>query len=354
MIKKDYYEALGVERNADAVALKKAYRNMALKHHPDRNPGDHQSEERFKEASEAYEVLSDPEKRRIYDTYGHQGLEGTGFSGFSGVDDIFSSFGDIFEEFFSGFGGTHSGRRSAHRPSRGRDMMHNVVVTFEEAAFGTQKSVKIEKESKCETCEGQGVERGTSKSACAACGGTGKLSHRQGFFVIQSACAKCAGSGVVITHPCKKCKGSGRVLKEKDLNVKIPAGVEDGMRLILRGEGEMGRNGGSPGDMYVVVAVKPHEEFVRHENNIYYKLEIGLVEAALGIELEVPTLYGEAKIAIPAGIQFGDTLKLKGKGVPDVRGGKMGDQIIEVHVKTPKKLTKKQKELLEEFSKESK
>lgn len=357
MIKKDYYEVLGLSRTADASDIKKAYRQMAMKYHPDRNPGDHTAEESFKEASEAYEVLSDPEKRQIFDRFGHQGLEGRGFHGFSGTSDIFSSFGDIFEEFFGGFGDMGLGfgaRKGARRARSGADLRHDITISFEEAAFGVEKEVTITKDARCEQCEGTGVATGSGREVCRACNGTGQISHRQGFFMIQTACAKCRGEGSIIKDPCKSCHGLGKSRKSKKLSVKIPAGVEDGMRLILRGEGEMGTHGGSPGDMYVFITVQAHKEFWRDTNDIHSKLEIGMASAALGVEVAVATLYGAEKIGIPAGTQSGDHLKMKGKGVPDVRNGKKGDHIIEVKVVTPKKLSKKQKQLLEEFIKESK
>lgn len=354
MIKKDYYEVLGVSKSAENGEIKRAYRKLALQFHPDRNPGNHEAEELFKEASEAYEVLSDPQKRQIYDNYGHQGLEGTGFSGFGGMDDIFSSFGDIFEEFFGGFGDFGFGsRRGRTRAKMGSDLREDISVSFEESVFGTEKEVNVKKAALCDECSGSGSEPGTGKQTCATCEGSGQIHHRQGFFMIQTSCAKCGGTGAIITNPCKECRGRGRVLKEKKLKVKIPAGVEDGMRLILRGEGEMGSAGGPPGDMYVFLHVKPHKQFVRHRNDVYYKLDVGFPEAALGVEVEVPTLYGPEKISIPSGIQSGDTVKIKNKGIPDVHSGKKGHQIVEVRVVTPKKLNRKQKKLLEEFIKEN-
>ncbi len=355
MIKKDYYEVLQIQRGAEVVEVKKAYRRMAMEYHPDRNPGDKEAEELFKEASEAYEVLSDPQKRQIYDQYGHQGLEGTGFSGFSGVNDIFSSFGDIFEDFFGGFGDVgfgfgHGGRK---RPVRGGDLRHSLTIEFEEAVFGVQKEIDIRKDVNCETCEGTGLEPGTSRSTCQMCGGTGQISHRQGFFMIQSACAHCQGQGSTVSHPCKACRGHGRVQKNKKLQVKVPAGVEDGMRLVLRAEGQMGASGGPPGDMYVFIKVKDHKIFSRNATDIHYGLDVSFPEAALGVEVEVPTLYGDEKVSVPSGVQSGDQLRLKGRGVPDVRGGKQGHQIITVRVVTPKKLSRKQKKLLEELMKES-
>jgi len=356
MIKKDYYEVLSISKDADGIVIKKAYRQMAMKYHPDRNQGDIEAEERFKEASEAYEVLSDPQKRNIYDQYGHQGLEGTGFSGFGGMDDIFSSFGDIFEEFFGGMGssGFGFGRRSGTRARKGRDLARNLTVSFEEAVFGTKKEITIEREGLCKECDGQGVEKGTSRESCGYCNGTGKISHRQGFFMIQSSCAQCGGTGSIITNPCKKCRGKGRKYEEKKLSVKVPEGVDNGMHLILRGEGEAGYNSGPPGDAYVNISIMPHEFFQRHGNDIYYKLDITFPEAALGVEVKVPTMYGDEKIKVPSGTQMGDKLQLKGKGVKDVHSGKKGSQIVVVDIKTPTKLSKKQKKLLEDFLKETK
>lgn len=356
MIKKDYYEVLGISRGANSADIKKAYRECALKYHPDRNPGDHTAEERFKEASEAYEVLNDPQKRQIYDNYGHQGLEGTGFSGFGGVEDIFSSFGDLFDEFFGGFGGQGFGfgRRGGTRSRKGRDLRHDVRIKFEDVVTGAQKEITITKSVRCEACGGSGCQPGKSRVTCSACGGHGQVGHRQGFFVIQTACAKCAGTGSVITDPCKECKGRGHVVREKNLSVKIPAGIDNDTHLVLRGEGEVGSNGGPPGDLYVVLTVDPHKEFVREGNDVHYALEIGLAEAALGIDVLVPTLYGKEKVSVPAGTQSGDVVKLKGMGLPDVRSGKKGSQLISVKVVTPRHLSKKQKKLLEEFLKEGK
>lgn len=352
MIKKDYYEVLEVSKTATGDEIKKAYRAAAMKFHPDRNPGDHTAEDKFKEASEAYEVLSDASKRQLYDQYGHQGLSGAGFTGFSGVDDIFSSFGDLFEDFF-GFGTSH-GRRGGARPHQGADLRFDVKISFEESAFGTSKEIKFRKHDACESCKGSGVEAGHHRERCTSCGGSGQVAMRQGFFMLQTTCAKCGGRGEMNAYPCKSCKGSGKKVVEKKLNVKIPAGVENGMRLILRGEGEAGENGGPHGDLYVFIAVERHKEFVRKADDVYYRLDVGFPEAALGVELQVPTLYGAEKIELPAGIQTGENVKIKGKGFPDVRSGKKGNQIVEIFVTTPKKLSKKQKQLLEEFIKEGK
>ncbi len=277
MIKRDYYEVLGVRRDAGDDDIKKAYRQMALKYHPDRNSEDPHAEERFKEASEAYEVLSDPERRHIYDTYGHQGLAGAGFQGFSGMDDIFASFGDIFEEFFGGglgFGGRSHPRR---RGRAGGDLRHEIKVTFEESAKGVEKEISVTKQTVCETCKGSGQKPGTERKACRQCEGHGQVTHRQGFFILQTTCPVCHGEGSVIEESCPECKGRGRVQKKKKLSVKVPPGIEDGMSLVLRSEGEAGANGGPAGDLYVTVSVEPHDFFERNGDNVVFRLDITFV-----------------------------------------------------------------------------
>lgn len=353
MTKRDYYEILGVSKSADAAEIKKAYRQAALKYHPDRNEGDKESENKFKEASEAYEVLSDANKRQLYDSYGHAGLEGAGFRGFSGMNDIFSSFGSVFEEFFGGqgFSGFDMGfgGRGRSRARGGADLRHDITITFEESAFGTEKKVHVTKQDVCDACKGSGAAPGTSKEKCHVCHGSGHVSHSQGFFIMQSACPKCHGAGEVISKPCTECRGHGRVRRSKEIDVKVPAGVENGMRLILRGEGEAGENGGPAGDLYVVVSVKEHDLFVRDGDNVHMKLPISFPQAALGTKLTVPTLYGNEEIEIPLGSETGENIRLKGKGFMNVHSKKKGDQFVQIFVKTPKKLSKKQKELLEEF-----
>ncbi len=352
--KRDYYEILGLNKSADASEIKKAYRQAALKFHPDRNEGDKEAEEKFKEASEAYEVLSDTQKRQLYDSYGHAGLEGAGFRGFSGMDDIFSSFGSIFEEFFGGqsFGGFDMGFGGGRKRSRARsgsDLRHDIAITFEESAFGVEKDVSLTKQDVCDLCKGSGAAAGAGREQCHVCHGSGHVAHSQGFFIMQTTCPKCHGAGEIISKPCTECRGQGRVRKTKKINVKVPPGVEDGMRLILRGEGEAGENGGPSGDLYVVVAVKPHHLFVRDGDNVHFKLQISFPEATLGTKLTVPTLYGNEEVEIPVGTETGESIKLKGKGFSNVHSKKKGDQMLDVYVKTPKKLSKKQKELLEEF-----
>lgn len=345
--KRDYYETLGVDRNATDDELKAAYRKLALKYHPDRNPGDKQAEESFKEAAEAYEVLRDPQKRDIYDHYGHQGLEGSGFSGFSGFEDIFSSFGGIFEDLF-GFG---TGRRSRSRAQRGRDIRYDLDLTFMEAAFSTEKVIGVQKAETCPTCNGSKCEPGTGPTTCGQCRGTGQATRTQGFFTVRTTCPLCRGMGQTITDPCSNCRGRGRVVVERKLNIKIPAGVDNGSVLRLTGEGEAGANGGPTGDLQVVLLVGDHELFVRDETDVICQLEVSFVQAALGDKITIPTLNGKTSLAIPKGTQPGDVLRLREQGIPSLRSGRRGDQVVKIEVKTPVSLTKKQTALLKEFDK---
>lgn len=344
--KRDYYKVLGVNRGASDDELKSAYRKLALKYHPDRNPDDKESEEKFKEASEAYEVLRDSQKRSIYDQFGHQGLEGSGFSGFGGFEDIFSSFGDIFEDFF-GFGGR---RRSRSRSQRGSDLRYDLTIKFMDAAFGIEKEIEIEKMEKCKTCDGNGCEPGTNPETCSQCQGSGQVSRSQGFFTVRTTCHRCRGTGQHIPNPCKQCKGVGQVLESKKVSIKIPAGVDTGSRLRLTGEGEAGIYGGPPGDLYVFIKVKPHEFFQRNEIDIICQVPISFVQAALGDKIMIPTLNGEKKLEIPKGTQPGDLFRFNGEGIPSLHGRRRGDQIIQVLVKTPTHLSKKQESLLKEFA----
>lgn len=343
--KRDYYEVLGVGREATDSELKKAYRQLALKYHPDRNPGDHASEEHFKEASEAYGVLSDPQKRRVYDQYGHQGLEGSGFSGFSGFEDIFSSFGDIFEDFF----GFSSGRRSRSRSSRGADLRYDLGLPFMEAAFGAEKEISIEKMEPCAACQGTGCADGAQPEACGFCHGSGQVSRSQGFFTVRTACPHCRGTGQLITHPCETCRGAGQNRVHKRVTVKIPGGVDTGSRLRLTGEGQGGSHGGPPGDLYVFIRVEAHERFERDGTNVICQVPISFIQAALGDTVAVPTLTGQRKLEIPRGTQYGDIFRLEKEGIPSLRTGQRGDQIIQVVIRTPTSLNKKQESLLKEF-----
>jgi molecular chaperone DnaJ len=346
--KRDYYEVLGVERNADADGLKKAFRKLAMQHHPDRNPGDKAAEDRFKEASEAYEMLSDPERRARYDRFGHQGVEGAAGQGFTNVN-INDIFGEIFGDIFGGGGG---GARRRGSRNRGADLRYNLELAFEEAAFGSEVTVKIPRPKRCGECDGTG-SRSKQLRACPTCGGAGEVRFTQGFFAVARTCSQCAGAGRVVSDPCKVCKGAGTTDSVTELQVKIPAGVDTGTRVRLSEEGEPGENGGPPGDLYVVVHVKEHPLFHREEYEVLCEVPISFVQAALGAALEVPTLDGLDKVKIPAGTQSGKIFRLKGKGIPHLHGGARGDQHVRVLVETPQNLTHKQRELLEKFAEAS-
>jgi molecular chaperone DnaJ len=345
--KRDYYEILGVSRNVSEDELKSAYRKLALKFHPDRNPNDKDAEEKFKEAAEAYEVLRDREKRSLYDQFGHAGLEGSGFSGFGGFEDIFSSFGDIFEDFF-GFG-TRS--RSRSRAQRGADLRYDLTLNFMDAAFGTETEIDVAKLEGCKECSGSGCEPGHHPESCRQCGGSGQISRSQGFFTVRTTCPVCRGQGQMITRPCPKCQGRGQVQVSKRVSVKIPAGVDNGSRLRLSGEGEPGGFGGPPGDLYVFIHVHPHEFFERRDNDLFCQINISFVQAALGDKITVPTLDGSKTLDIPKGTQPGDVFYFRGEGIPSLRTRKRGDQLIQVMIKTPTNLSKKQEDILREFAK---
>ncbi len=347
MGKRDYYEVLGVTRQSGEDEIKKAYRQLALKFHPDRNPGDKEAEERFKEAAEAYEVLHDPQKKRLYDAYGHEGLRGAGYSGFSGFEDIFSNFGDIFQDFFSfGFGG-QTRQRTAARP--GDDLIYTLELTFEEAVFGTEKEVDIDTYAKCNRCGGNGAEPGTRDTTCPACQGSGQVVQSQGFFRISTSCARCQGTGKVLVSPCRECQGQGRTRQTRRVQVKVPGGVDSGTRLRLRGEGEGGYRGGVAGDLYVKIEVAPHPNLERDGDNLYCKISISFLQAILGDTVEVATLDGAKSMHIAPGTQPGAVVRFNGEGVPKLRGFGRGDLFIEVEVKIPKNTTPRQEELLREF-----
>ena len=346
MIKKEYYEILGLDRNASEDDIKKNYRKLALKFHPDRNPGNKEAEEKFKEASEAYEVLRDPEKRDLYNRFGHEGLSGAGFRGFSGFEDIFSSFGDIFEDIF-GFSGT---RRSRTGARAGADMRYDLNISFMDAIFGAEKDIDLEKYEACKECQGSGAAPGTSPEVCPRCRGTGQITQSSGFFSISTTCPQCRGEGRIIRTPCKQCLGSGRVRISKKVHLKIPGGVETGSRLRLRGEGEQGKLGGPSGDLYVFLHVEAHEFFQRDGDDIYCQVPVSITQASLGGTIEVPTIDGHESLKIPKGTQSGKVFRLKGKGAPHLRGYGRGDQIIQTVVKIPTHLSKKQEELLREFA----
>ena len=349
MAKRDYYEVLGVERGASEAELKKAYRRLAMKYHPDRNPDDKGAEEKFKEANEAYEVLSDAAKRSAYDQYGHAGVDpqmgGGGAGGFGGAN--FSDiFGDVFSDFF---GGGRGGQRGGAQ--RGSDLRYTLELDLEEAVRGTTVTIRVPTLAECKTCDGSGAKKGSSPVTCTTCGGIGQVRMQQGFFSVQQTCPRCHGSGKMITDPCGSCHGQGRVEESKTLSVKVPPGVDTGDRIRLSGEGEAGAHGGPAGDLYVVVNVREHAIFQRDGKHLYCEVPISFADAALGGELEVPTLDGRVKLKIPEGTQTGKLFRLRGKGVAPVRGGGAGDLLCKVAVETPVNLDKRQRELLEEFRK---
>jgi len=349
LAKRDYYEVLGVHQNASDTEIKKAYRRLAMKHHPDKNPDNHtESSEKFKEATEAYEVLSDPEKRASYDQFGFAGVEGMG-GGFGGARDFSDIFGDIFGDFF----GTAAGQGRS-RASRGADLRYNMTISFEEAAFGKETTIRIPKTEVCDSCGGKGTSPGTEPKTCPTCRGTGQTRVQQGFFTISSTCNRCHGEGQIITSPCPECGGRKFVEREKTLNVKIPAGVDSGSRLRISGQGEPGAGGGPPGDLYIVLGVKEHPIFAREGDDVWCEIPVSFSTAALGGEIEVPTLGGKAAVKVPPGTQTGRIFTLKHKGIANVKGYGIGDEKVKVVVETPTNLTSRQKELLKEFESLSK
>jgi molecular chaperone DnaJ len=346
MSKRDFYEILGVAKNATDEEIKKAYRKLAMKHHPDRNPDSKGAEAKFKEVKEAYEMLSDPEKRDAYDRYGHAGVDpNMGGGGGFGAGGFADNFGDIFGDIF---GGGRS-RSSGPQVYRGADLRYNLEISLEQAANGFDTTIRVPSWDKCDTCHGSGAKPGTSPTTCGTCGGHGQVRMQQGFFSIQQTCPKCHGSGKVITDPCGSCGGAGRIKRNKTLEVKIPAGIDDGMRIRSSGNGEPGMNGGPPGDLYVEIHIKPHPVFQREGDDLHCEMPISFAKAALGGEIEVPTLSGKASFTIPEGTQSGKTFRLRSKGIKGVRSGYAGDLFCHVVVETPVKLTDKQKDLLRTF-----
>ncbi|MBI3074390.1 MAG: molecular chaperone DnaJ [Deltaproteobacteria bacterium] len=353
MSKPDYYEVLGVGRDADDETIKKAYRKKALENHPDRNAGDKAAESRFKVASEAFEVLSNAEKRATYDRYGHEGLEGSGFHGFTGggVEDIFARFGDIFGDFFGGMGGFGrggagaGGRRGRHRPRAGEDIGFRMALTFEEAVRGAKKEIRVPRHVPCDACGGKGSKNGTA--TCPTCRGEGQVVRGGGPFIISTTCGTCGGAGEVLRDRCATCRGTGKRAEEDKLTVTIPAGVSNDVQLRLEGKGDLGENGGPPGDLYLQFDVKRHKVFERHDDDLHCEVKVNVAEAALGAEVDVPTLDGPEAVRLPAGTQSGQTVRLVGKGVPAVRGRPAGDVVAHVTVEIPAKLTEKQRELFE-------
>ncbi len=339
---KDYYEILGISRNASDEEIKKAYRRLALKYHPDRNPEDPHAEEKFKEIAEAYAVLSDPQKRAEYDRFGTVG-------DFSSNFDFSSPFQDLFDDLFSTFFGGSRGGGRRKRGRRGSDLRYDLKLTFEEAIFGTKKTLTFKRKKVCDVCHGTGVEPGYSKEVCPVCKGRGEVYYTRGFFTISQTCPRCHGTGYINNHPCHACGGKGYVYDEVNIDVEIPAGVDTGSRLRIAGEGEPGENGGPPGDLYVFIEVEEHPFFKREGNDLICKVPVSFPQVALGDEIEVPTPYGPQKIKIPAGTQPGTVIKVKGKGVMDPSSGRVGNLYVEINVEVPRKLDAQQKELLREF-----
>jgi molecular chaperone DnaJ len=353
MSKRDYYDVLGVSRTASEQEIKSAYRRLAVKYHPDKNPGDAEAEDKFKEAAEAYSILSDAEQRRRYDNFGHAGVSGAGAGagwgaqGFGGIEDIL---GDLFGfgDVFGGRAGGGGGRRSAAQ--RGADLRYDLEITLEEAANGMTAQLRIPRLETCEKCKGSGAAEGTQPETCQTCSGAGQVRYQQGFFSVARTCGSCRGTGRVIKTPCDVCRGAGRVEKERTMEVKIPAGVETGSRLRIAGEGESGTQGGATGDLYVVIHVKEHEEFERQGSNLYSSVPVTFAQAALGSEVSVPTLDGQQQLKIPAGTQTGTVFRLKGQGVPVLGGRGRGDLFVSVTVVTPTTLTREQRRLLEQLA----
>jgi molecular chaperone DnaJ len=351
MAKRDYYDVLGVGRNASADDIKRAYRRMAVKYHPDKNPGDKEAEAKFKECAEAYEVLSDQEKRQRYDQFGHEGLRGMGMHDYSrmNVEDIFSMFD--FDDFFGGIFGGHGRRTARHGPSRGYDLETAVELTLDEVAKGTEKTIEFTRQDQCPECGGSGSAKGTMAGRCATCGGTGQVATGGGFFQMVSTCPRCRGTGEVITNPCSQCRGSGKVPKKRVVSIKIPKGVHEGQGIRVANEGEPGRDSGPRGDLYCYVRLKDHEFLQRDGNDLVAVVPISFTQAVLGATIDVPSLNGPKQLKVPAGTQYGSIFRIKGQGLPDMRTGRTGDQLVQVTIETPSRLNAKQEELLREFAK---
>ena len=355
--KRDYYEVLGVSRGASEDEIKKAYKKMARKYHPDLNPGDKTAEEKFKEVNEAYEVLSDADKKARYDQYGHAGVDPNfGAGGFGGGFDGSFDFGDLGDIFGSFFGGGFGGgrRTNPNAPPRGESIRMSIAISFEEAAFGCEKAVTVERYETCDTCHGNGCAPGTSPEVCPDCHGTGTVQVRRqtpmGVFATSSPCPKCGGKGRIIHQPCKDCRGSGMVRKKKTIQASIPAGIDNGQTISIRGQGNAGKNGGPAGDLLITITVRPHELFRREGTSVLCEAPITFTQAVLGAELEIPTIDGKVKYTLPEGTQSGTTFRLKGKGIPSINGRGRGDQYVTVYIETPKNLNKEQEEALKKFA----
>lgn len=355
MAQRDYYEILGVSKDAEPDVIKKAYRKLAMQFHPDKNPGNKEAEEMFKEAAGAYEVLSDPQKRAQYDRFGHNAFSGRGGggAGFQDVDDIFSHFGDIFGDFFGGggMGGQQRQRRGRNEPRRGSDLRYVTEITLKDVIQGLEKEIEFDTDTNCDDCKGTGAEKGSQVSTCEMCGGSGQVVRSQGFFAMASTCPSCQGQGTTIKNPCKSCKGKGRKAEHRKIRLNIPAGVDTGTRLRVATEGEGGYMGGPPGDLYVEIRVKQHNHFERREDDLIGELTVPYVQMLLGAQIEVPTVTGKATLDIPKGVQPGDSVKLPGEGLPSLRGSRRGDIYFQVNVQFPEKLHKDEEKYLREIAK---
>lgn len=351
---RDFYQVLGVDRGADPDTIKKAYRKLAMQFHPDKNPGNKEAEDKFKEAASAYEVLSDPEKRARYDKFGHKAFSGNagfgGGQGFADVEDIFSHFGDIFGDLFGGGMGGQRGRRSSNQPRKGADLRYVTEITLKDVIQGIEKEIEFDAEESCKECGGSGAEKGSKPETCTTCGGHGQVVRNQGFFQMASTCPTCRGTGKSIKHKCKPCSGQGRVERHRKIRVSIPAGVDTGTRLRVSNEGEGGYLGGPAGDLYVEMRVKEDDRFERRENDLIGQADISYLQAILGGEIEVETVLGSEKISIPKGTQVGDLLKLSGHGIPSLRGSRRGDLYYEVMVNIPKKLDSEEEKMLKKIA----
>jgi len=355
MAKRDYYEVLGVGKNASADEIKRAYRRMAMKYHPDKNPDNKEAEAKFKECAEAYEVLSDPEKRQRYDQFGHEGLRGIGMRDYSHMkwQDIGSIFEDIFgfDDLFSDIFGARSRKARRAGPSRGYDLETSVELTLDDVAKGTEKTIEFTRQDICPECNGSGSAKGTTPARCSTCAGTGRVTRGGGFFQMVSTCPQCRGTGEMITNPCKKCKGTGKTPKKRIVSIKIPRGVHEGQGIRVASEGEPGRDGGPRGDLYCYVRIKPHEFLHRDGNNLIAVVPISFTQAALGATIDVPSLNGARQLKIPAGTQYGSVFRIKDQGLLDIRTGRIGDQLVQIIIETPTRLSAEQQELLREFAK---
>lgn len=350
-LQRDYYEILGVAKDADPDVIKKAYRKMAMQFHPDKNPGNPEAEEKFKEAAAAYEVLSDPEKRTRYDRFGHQAFSGGGGNqhGFHNVDDIFAQFGDIFGDFFGMSGGSRR-RRDPSQPRKGADLRYVMEINLEHVVEGVEREIEYDCDESCKECNGSGAEKGSSAETCSTCGGQGQVIRAQGFFQMATTCPTCHGQGQMIKHKCKSCRGSGRTSKHRKIRVTIPAGVDSGTRLRVSGEGEGGYRGGPSGDLYVEIQVRDHERFERRDTDLIGELKVSYIKAILGGEIEVDTVTGQEMIMIPKGSQVGDLIKLTGHGIPTLRGGRRGDIYYQINIDIPKKIDSEEEKLLRKIA----